>query len=364
MHRVPDAASLRCGLVAIAFAAATPAIAQIAGATVRGNITTYDEPAPGATVVATNTATGVAVRTTSNAAGDIRAGRVAARDLLDRGQCAGPGERAAHHRAGRAERFAEPHARRAARRRPTPMVVTSTRENRTSEVGTHVTQKQIDSLPQTTRNFLSFADLAPGAIFTTDKRRLDAAARRRATFRGDQRLHRRHRPEELRAARRHHRPGLEPRQPVSAIGDRRIQGHHAELQGRVRPDLERRGHRGDQVGHQRVPWRGVLGSFERRMACTDAGREGRRQQDRRRRKTSTASRSAARSCRTACTGSWPTKASRSTRRSTVTVGPGPHGRRPADRRCRVWSAARRRRSSEDLLFGKLDWSIDDSNLSS
>ncbi len=40
---------------------------------------------------------------------------------------------------------------------------------RNSEVGTSVSRKQIDSLPQISRNFLSFADLAPGVRFDTDR---------------------------------------------------------------------------------------------------------------------------------------------------------------------------------------------------
>ncbi|MDE2369543.1 MAG: TonB-dependent receptor [Burkholderiales bacterium] len=39
---------------------------------------------------------------------------------------------------------------------------------RNSEIGTGVSKKLIDNLPQTTRNFLSFADLAPGVRFDTD----------------------------------------------------------------------------------------------------------------------------------------------------------------------------------------------------
>jgi|CXWL01.1.fsa_nt_gi hypothetical protein len=39
---------------------------------------------------------------------------------------------------------------------------------RSSEVGTNVSRKLIDSLPQVTRNFLSSADLAPGVAFSTD----------------------------------------------------------------------------------------------------------------------------------------------------------------------------------------------------
>ena len=37
---------------------------------------------------------------------------------------------------------------------------------RTSEVGTNVTPRQMEALPQVTRNFLSFADMAPGVNFT------------------------------------------------------------------------------------------------------------------------------------------------------------------------------------------------------
>ena len=39
---------------------------------------------------------------------------------------------------------------------------------RTSEVGTNVSRKMIESLPQSTHNFLSSADLAPGVAFTQD----------------------------------------------------------------------------------------------------------------------------------------------------------------------------------------------------
>src|SRR3546814_1681067 len=40
-------------------------------------------------------------------------------------------------------------------------------ETNTSEVATYVTQKQIDSLPQNSRNFLAFADTVPGMQFIT-----------------------------------------------------------------------------------------------------------------------------------------------------------------------------------------------------
>ena len=41
-------------------------------------------------------------------------------------------------------------------------------DTRTSEVSTNITQQQIENLPQNNRNFLSFAGLAPGVSFTRD----------------------------------------------------------------------------------------------------------------------------------------------------------------------------------------------------
>jgi hypothetical protein len=41
-------------------------------------------------------------------------------------------------------------------------------ETRTSEVATYVSQKQIEALPQGTRNFLAFADTVPGMAFSQD----------------------------------------------------------------------------------------------------------------------------------------------------------------------------------------------------
>ena len=50
------------------------------------------------------------------------------------------------------------------------MVVTGVAlpETRTSEVATYVSAKQIDALPQGTRNFLAFADTVPGMQFSQD----------------------------------------------------------------------------------------------------------------------------------------------------------------------------------------------------
>jgi outer membrane receptor protein involved in Fe transport len=47
------------------------------------------------------------------------------------------------------------------------VIGTALAETKTSEVATYVSQKQIDALPQASRNFLAFADTVPGMIFET-----------------------------------------------------------------------------------------------------------------------------------------------------------------------------------------------------
>ena len=95
-----------------------------------------------------------------------------------------------------------------------------------------------------TRNFLSFADLAPGVAFdtaaNTGQVKLQSGAQNRDNVNvfidGVE-------PEELRAAGGITGQDSTPRQPVPAVGDRRVQGDHAELQGRVRPGEQRGDHR-------------------------------------------------------------------------------------------------------------------------
>jgi len=169
MHRDPGTRWLLRALAASALVVMVPAGAQIAGATVRGSITSYGEPTARATVVATHTATGQVVRTISNASGEY----VLA--ALPPGTywivVTGPGgARSAQRITVRVGQNVSMNL--TLDEQPPaldPVVITGTRDNRTSEVGTQVTQKQIEALPQTTRNFLSFGDLAPGAVFTTGK---------------------------------------------------------------------------------------------------------------------------------------------------------------------------------------------------
>ena len=123
-------------------------------------------------------------------------------------------------------------------------------ETRTSEIATYVSQKQIDALPQGNRNFLSFADIVPGVGLRPGpdgsvKLRggaqnsnginvfIDGVGQKNYVVKG----------------------GITGQDssrgnPFPQIGDRRVQGDHLELQGRVRPGQQRGDHRGHQVGHQ------------------------------------------------------------------------------------------------------------------
>ncbi|HEX4480312.1 MAG TPA: carboxypeptidase-like regulatory domain-containing protein, partial [Rudaea sp.] len=48
------------------------------------------------------------------------------------------------------------------------VTATTLQEVKTSEIGTVVSQRQIATVPQITRNFLEFADTVPGMVFSTD----------------------------------------------------------------------------------------------------------------------------------------------------------------------------------------------------
>jgi hypothetical protein len=162
------------GLSAAAVLAAGTAHAQVSTATIKGQITQAGAAAPAATqIVAVNTATGYSYRTTTAADGTyvlpglapgsytiqvggqksepvtLSIGQTAALDLAVGGAAgtAGGDVRQVVIR-GSAQR----------------------RDVRTSEVGTSVSRAQIENLPQVNRNFLAFADLAPGVRFDVEQK--------------------------------------------------------------------------------------------------------------------------------------------------------------------------------------------------
>jgi hypothetical protein len=111
----------------------------------------------------------------------------------------------------------------------------------TSEVGQVVSLHDIDVLPQYTRNFLEFANQVPGMQFNVDSTgntNLRGGAQLSSTINvyidgtGGSGA------------------GRRSGQPLPAARDRRIQSHHVQLQGGIRRCRERH-HRGaDQVRHQ------------------------------------------------------------------------------------------------------------------
>ena len=116
-------------------------------------------------------------------------------------------------------------------------------ETRTSEVATNVSTQQIRDLPQTDRNFLSFAALAPGVHYNDSEytRTFTAGGGQSG---GRQCLHRRAQPKERCGARWSRRTGGQPGQSVPSARGVGIPDAGAELQGpntsRPRPRSYRR----------------------------------------------------------------------------------------------------------------------------
>ncbi|MBI3731538.1 MAG: TonB-dependent receptor [Burkholderiales bacterium] len=160
--------------VAIGMLFAEPAVAQLSTATIRGQITQSGSPATAnISIVAVNTATGARYKGITDPDGryvlvglapgtyelhvadgkvasslvTVSLGQTAALDLAMEGASGKPDEKI--------EKI---------------YIVggLSRNEVKSSEVNTSVSRKQIENLPQMSRNFLAFADLAPGVRFDTD----------------------------------------------------------------------------------------------------------------------------------------------------------------------------------------------------
>jgi outer membrane receptor protein involved in Fe transport len=156
--------------------AAPAAFAQSTSATIRGQVVVDSAPAANAQVTATNLATGLkrTVQSTSNGSytlaglppGDYRidvsaAGQTNAKNVtVMLGQTAtlnlGVGGVAGTSTAGAATTLGT-----------IEVIGAALAETKTSEVATYISQKQIEALPQASRNFLAFADTVPGMIFET-----------------------------------------------------------------------------------------------------------------------------------------------------------------------------------------------------
>lgn len=167
---------LSCALASCLAMAAGGALAQSTGATLRGQVTADSAAASGASVTATNTQTGFSRTVQSGATGnynlaglppgsykiDVTAdGKTTSKNVtLQVGQTAtlnlGVG--------GMAETATAPGA---TTLDTVTVVAAPLAETKTSEIATYISNKQIESLPQGSRNFLAFADIVPGVEFKT-----------------------------------------------------------------------------------------------------------------------------------------------------------------------------------------------------
>lgn len=149
--------------------------AQATGATLRGQVSADEAPAGGATVTVTNVDSGLTRSAQTSATGSyVLAGlppgtyRIdVVADGMARSETVtlGVGQTATLNLGLDAAVAAVPDD---ATELDT-MVVTGTRlvETKTSEIATYVTPRQIQALPQASRNFLAFADTVPGMQFIT-----------------------------------------------------------------------------------------------------------------------------------------------------------------------------------------------------
>jgi outer membrane receptor protein involved in Fe transport len=161
----PTRKLLTCALASCLTLSMAPAFAQSSNATLRGK-------APvGAEVTAKNTATGMTRRVMTNADGSYSlVGLPPGTYTVD----AGPGTQqtvtlsvATSVSLDLGGTTAAP-AGDATTLDTVTVVAPPLTEVKTSEVGTNVSLKQINTVPQLTRNFLEFADTVPGMQFTTD----------------------------------------------------------------------------------------------------------------------------------------------------------------------------------------------------
>lgn len=174
--RGPSRGLLACALASCLAMAAPAAWAQSTAATIRGQVSGDAGPAANANVTATNLSTGFSrrVQTTSNGAyvlpglppGNYRIDVEAAGKTNTRNVSVQVGQSATLNLStgGVAETATGAEAKDLD---AVTVTAAALAEVKTSEVATYVSRKQIEALPQASRNFLAFADIVPGVQFTT-----------------------------------------------------------------------------------------------------------------------------------------------------------------------------------------------------
>lgn len=161
-------------LAGTAAMATSPALAQVTTSTIRGTVTDEEAPQGGVEVVARNASTGYTRRYTTGSGGSfvlsgLRPGTYTVTATAPDGSEAQASIRAQVGQNLRLNLELEPAG--AAADTEDVIVVTGrpVGEFNTSEIGTNVSMEQIELLPQGTRNFLNFAQLAPGVRLSRDE---------------------------------------------------------------------------------------------------------------------------------------------------------------------------------------------------
>lgn len=143
--------------------------AQSASATLRGQVTTNAAPAEGAKVTATNTATGLTRSVSAGPNGSYAlAGLPPGTYKVDVSAGGQAMSQTVVLQVGQTATLDVPVGK-APEKELESVTVSATQlyETKTSEVGSYVSTKQIELLPQNSRNFLAFADTVPGVQFAT-----------------------------------------------------------------------------------------------------------------------------------------------------------------------------------------------------
>ncbi|MEL1266213.1 TonB-dependent receptor [Pseudoxanthomonas putridarboris] len=173
----PNRSLLACALASCLAIAAPAAMAQSTSATIRGQVSADSAPATDARVTATNVATGLTRSVQTNASGGYSLGGLppgtyridvtAAGQTNSQNVTVAVGQTATLNLGvGGVTEGAQ--AGDATTLETVSVTAVQLAETRTSEIATYISNKQIEALPQNSRNFLAFADTAPGMQFTTD----------------------------------------------------------------------------------------------------------------------------------------------------------------------------------------------------
>lgn len=151
--------------------AAPPVSGQSANATLKGEVIANEQPVAGAKVTVTNTQTGFTRSTQSESGGSYTIpGLPPGTYKLDVAAPRGATSRLITLQVGQTATLDVAVAIAAEAKTLESVTVTATQlfETKTSEIANYVSLKQIEALPQNSRNFLAFADIVPGVQFVSN----------------------------------------------------------------------------------------------------------------------------------------------------------------------------------------------------